>query len=270
MANENKRHPGRPKQLVWEKCKVEGCENTTQKGGFGMCRTHYMQVRRGMRSEDGALLRGHVRVAPYSGVSCVADGCGNKPVANALCAKHYQQWRNGASFEGLPHQEIRPYLRGQTCCCVDGCDIRPVNRGMCSKHAQQREAGILDAEGRTLRAFNKRPRSDRWVGRTGYVLVRAPEGHPKARVDGSILEHRLVMEQTLGRFLEEHEIVHHKDGNRQNNDISNLELLDGRACRGVGHPPAHDFDVQTAVQILLQCDDLSATLRTELEAYRRP
>jgi len=37
-------------------------------------------------------------------------------------------------------------------------------------------------------------------------------------------EHRLVMEQHLGRKLLPKENVHHKDGDRLNNDISNLEL----------------------------------------------
>lgn len=38
------------------------------------------------------------------------------------------------------------------------------------------------------------------------------------------LEHRLVMEQYLGRKLLAKENVHHKDGDRLNNDILNLEL----------------------------------------------
>lgn len=33
------------------------------------------------------------------------------------------------------------------------------------------------------------------------------------------------MELHLGRYLATGEIVHHKDSNKQNNDISNLELL---------------------------------------------
>lgn len=38
-------------------------------------------------------------------------------------------------------------------------------------------------------------------------------------------EHRVVMEQIIGRPLGKGEIVHHKDGNKRNNDPSNLELL---------------------------------------------
>ena len=37
-------------------------------------------------------------------------------------------------------------------------------------------------------------------------------------------EHRLVMERKLGRKLHGSENVHHIDGDRQNNDPSNLEL----------------------------------------------
>ena len=37
--------------------------------------------------------------------------------------------------------------------------------------------------------------------------------------------HRVVMENFLGRKLDENEHVHHKDGNPENNDISNLQLI---------------------------------------------
>lgn len=45
------------------------------------------------------------------------------------------------------------------------------------------------------------------------------------KVDGKkIDEHRYIMEQYLGRKLTRNEVVHHKDGNKANNDIENLEL----------------------------------------------
>lgn len=56
-----------------------------------------------------------------------------------------------------------------------------------------------------------------------FVLVYKPS-HPNSMCDGYIMEHRLVMEKYLGRYLEPDEVVHHIDENNQNNKISNLEL----------------------------------------------
>ena len=40
-----------------------------------------------------------------------------------------------------------------------------------------------------------------------------------------VMEHRLVMEQLLGRKLRKNEVVHHRDHNRLNNHTSNLQLM---------------------------------------------
>ena len=46
------------------------------------------------------------------------------------------------------------------------------------------------------------------------------------KVNGKrIDEHRFIMEQHIGRKLKPDEIVHHKDGDKTNNDIGNLELM---------------------------------------------
>lgn len=57
----------------------------------------------------------------------------------------------------------------------------------------------------------------------GYVILKIPD-YPNS-VNGYVLEHRYVMEQHLGRLLGSDEIVHHKDKNKQNNSLDNLELL---------------------------------------------
>jgi hypothetical protein len=55
----------------------------------------------------------------------------------------------------------------------------------------------------------------------GYIEIKTLE-------KGWMLEHRYVMEQYLGADLTEGESVHHKDGNKKNNDLSNLELWKSR------------------------------------------
>lgn len=61
--------------------------------------------------------------------------------------------------------------------------------------------------------------------RKGAYLYAVVPDHPKAIDYGYVLMHRVVMENKLGRLLEDHEVVHHIDEDKFNNDPDNLQVM---------------------------------------------
>ena len=79
-----------------------------------------------------------------------------------------------------------------------------------------------------LSLCRKGPKHWNWKGGYicgGYKLVKA-ENHPFCNSQGYVLEHRLVMEKKIGRYLKKHEIVHHINEIKDDNRPENLELTD--------------------------------------------
>ena len=102
--------------------------------------------------------------------------------------------------------------------------------------------GVITAEeGLRVRTFlhpQATPRQDRasspgnTFDKSGYALVRAPR-HPHCNIGGYIREHRLVMEQVIGRYLLPNEVVTHLDGNKANNRPANLKLYASNSAHKV-------------------------------------
>lgn len=61
----------------------------------------------------------------------------------------------------------------------------------------------------------------RYVTKQGYVRVRRADGVGKGLW---VLEHRFVMEEHLGRPVRPDESIHHKNGDKLDNRLENLEL----------------------------------------------
>ena len=59
-------------------------------------------------------------------------------------------------------------------------------------------------------------------GDYNYAIVR---DHPFRTKNDYVLEHRIVMENHLGRILNPNEVVHHINNDKKDNKIENLELM---------------------------------------------
>ena len=85
-------------------------------------------------------------------------------------------------------------------------------------------------------------KNPKWKGgkfiRKKYFYVLSPK-HPFATKQGYILEHRLVMEKHIGRYLLKKEIVHHIDSNTFNNHINNLMLFPNSSAHRIFHSVKH-------------------------------
>lgn len=78
-----------------------------------------------------------------------------------------------------------------------------------------------------LRSGEDCPRWKGGVKRTGdgRYLVVMDKSHPAADVNGYVLEHRVIAERSIGRFLRTQEDVHHINGDHSDNRPENLQVM---------------------------------------------
>jgi len=88
--------------------------------------------------------------------------------------------------------------------------------------------GLKGSQGANSGSFKKGEKPQNFKGgyqsKSGYIFIYAPE-HPHAMGRGKyVMEHRLVVEADIGRFLRPEEVVHHINEIRDDNRIENLKL----------------------------------------------
>jgi hypothetical protein len=201
-------------------CSVKNCTRRVQ--AKGLCQPHYSRRRR----------HGDVRAdVPVRGMpACAVGGCDFPVKARGLCVKHYARLgRYGDPLGGGPGRSELIQREGpkrglrQTKCAVPSCNGKIYGRIWCQRHYERWLAHGDALAGGPRRRPRKRTSGERLIQKSGYALLYRPD-HPNARKSGDIYEHVFIMSEAIGRALLPGETVHHKNGKRADNRISNLEL----------------------------------------------
>jgi hypothetical protein len=147
---------------------------------------------------------------------CAVPDCTRDAKERGWCHGHYQRWKRVGDV-----QADRPLSRRvNEACTVADCHRPAVRHQLCQSHAvRQSKSGDVQAD------MPIREVAGTGYLNHGYLVIPVPlELRHLADGDHAMAEHRFVMAKHLGRALRPDESVHHKNGDRLDNRLPNLEL----------------------------------------------
>lgn len=176
---------------------MQGCKGDSK--ALGYCGKHYSRV-----YKHGDPHYKYVR--PKTTEPCSIDGCNRISDSRGYCSMHYHRWHR----YGDPNIVLKIFRRETDTCSVVGCEKPYFANDLCSMHNKR-----MDAHGDPeITLIAKRGKGH--LRKDGYRIITIGKR--------SIMEHRWVMQQHIGRKLLKTEFVHHKNGVRDDNRLSNLEI----------------------------------------------
>lgn len=147
---------------------------------------------------------------------CSVDWC-ERPVKtkkSGLCQLHYKRQRSGKPMDDPPLSKNAGIV-----CKNESCSKNAVCKGYCRSCYTRYSRHGDPNKGKRKGVYSGKRRLDK----SGYVVYNDPNSI-HCQTNGAVLEHRAVMGEFIGRRLLPHESVHHKNGDRSDNRIENLEL----------------------------------------------
>jgi hypothetical protein len=98
-----------------------------------------------------------------------------------------------------------------------------------------------------------------------YKKIYMPS-HPNAMSCGCVYEHRLIMEGIIGRYLMPEEQVHHQNGDKQDNDPSNLYLCSSQ----YEHSQEHAYDDDYMIDLIIRYNDVFGRMPSRTQCDEHP